>query len=99
MAIADLAAGVRRNVITSVERMTGLEVTEVNITVHDVHLEPTTTAPTASPPEPRPVTDSPELAEQVADVVRTVPGVHDLYGGVLGEVATYLPGRLSSACD
>ena len=39
VAIADLAAGVRRNVITSVERMTGLEVTEVNITVHDVHLE------------------------------------------------------------
>jgi len=39
VAIADLAAGVRRNVIASVERMTGLEVTEVNITVHDVHLE------------------------------------------------------------
>ena len=39
VAIDDLAAGVRRNVISSVERMTGLEVTEVNITVHDVHLE------------------------------------------------------------
>ena len=39
VAIADLAAGVRRNVISSVEQMTGLEVTEVNITVHDVHLE------------------------------------------------------------
>jgi len=39
VALADLAAGVRRNVIASVERMTGLEVTEVNITVHDVHLE------------------------------------------------------------
>ncbi len=38
VSIADLAAGVRRNVITSVERMTGLEVTEVNITVHDVYL-------------------------------------------------------------
>lgn len=38
VAIADLAAGVRRNVIASVERMTGLEVSEVNITVHDVHL-------------------------------------------------------------
>jgi uncharacterized alkaline shock family protein YloU len=38
VSIADLAAGVRRNVITAVERMTGLEVTEVNITVHDVHL-------------------------------------------------------------
>ena len=38
VSIADLAAGVRRNVITAVERMTGLEVTEVNITVHDVYL-------------------------------------------------------------
>lgn len=39
VAIADLAAGVRRNVITTVESMTGLEVTEVNITVHDVFLD------------------------------------------------------------
>ena len=39
VAIADLAAGVRRNVIDAVESMTALEVTEVNITVHDVFLE------------------------------------------------------------
>lgn len=39
VAIADLAAGVRRNVISKVESMTGLEVTEVNITVHDVFLD------------------------------------------------------------
>ncbi|MEU5875651.1 Asp23/Gls24 family envelope stress response protein [Glycomyces sp. NPDC047369] len=39
IAIADLAAGVRRNIVDAVERMTGLEVTEVNITVHDVHLD------------------------------------------------------------
>ncbi|MEH3034069.1 MAG: Asp23/Gls24 family envelope stress response protein [Aeromicrobium erythreum] len=39
VSIADLAAGVRRNVVGSVERMTGLEVTEVNITVHDIHVE------------------------------------------------------------
>ncbi|WP_240645803.1 Asp23/Gls24 family envelope stress response protein [Georgenia sp. SYP-B2076] len=38
VAIADLAEGIRRNVIASVERMTGLEVTEVNINVTDVHL-------------------------------------------------------------
>ncbi|WP_432522629.1 Asp23/Gls24 family envelope stress response protein [Kineococcus sp. SYSU DK006] len=38
VAISDLAASVRRNVITSVERMTGLEVTEVNLQVSDVHL-------------------------------------------------------------
>ncbi|GAB3457128.1 Asp23/Gls24 family envelope stress response protein [Streptomonospora sediminis] len=38
VAIPDLAGAVRRNVITGVERMTGLEVTEVNITVDDIHL-------------------------------------------------------------
>ena len=37
--IHDLASAIRRNVKASVERMTGLEVTEVNITVHDVFLE------------------------------------------------------------
>lgn len=39
VAILDLATGIRSNVIAAVERMTGLEVTEVNITVHDVHIE------------------------------------------------------------
>ena len=39
VSIADLANGLRRNVIGAIERMTGLEVTEVNVTVHDVHLE------------------------------------------------------------
>ena len=38
ISIADLASSVRRNVISSVERMTGLEVTEVNVAVNDVHL-------------------------------------------------------------
>lgn len=38
VAIADLAEGVRRHVIAQVERMTGLEVTEVNVNVGDVHL-------------------------------------------------------------
>ena len=38
VAIADLAASVRRNVISSIERMTGLQVTEVNISVADIHL-------------------------------------------------------------
>ncbi|NYE34974.1 hypothetical protein F4692_000078 [Nocardioides cavernae] len=33
------------------------------------------------------------LADRVAAAVLAVPGVHDLHGGVLGEVATYLPGR------
>lgn len=46
ISIPDLAEGVRRNVIDSVERMCGLEVTEVNITIGDVHL------PTDDTPDP-----------------------------------------------
>ncbi|MEU3825840.1 Asp23/Gls24 family envelope stress response protein [Streptomyces sp. SID486] len=38
VAIVDVAGAVRTNVISAVERMTGLEVVEVNITVDDVHL-------------------------------------------------------------
>ncbi|MEU0243838.1 MULTISPECIES: Asp23/Gls24 family envelope stress response protein [Streptomyces] len=38
VAIADVARDVRENVITAVERMTGLEVVEVNIAVSDVKL-------------------------------------------------------------
>ncbi|MFJ4202265.1 Asp23/Gls24 family envelope stress response protein [Streptomyces sviceus] len=36
--IGDVAADLRENVIAAVERMTGLEVVEVNIAVNDVHL-------------------------------------------------------------
>ena len=38
VSIPDLAAAIRRNVISSLERMTGLEVTEVNVSVDDIHL-------------------------------------------------------------
>ncbi|MDC7339643.1 Asp23/Gls24 family envelope stress response protein [Streptomyces lydicus] len=38
VAIADVARSVRENVIAAVERMTGLEVVEVNIAVSDVKL-------------------------------------------------------------
>jgi uncharacterized alkaline shock family protein YloU len=38
VSIADLARSIRRNVITAVEQMTGLEVVEVNINVSDVHI-------------------------------------------------------------
>ncbi|WP_263493973.1 Asp23/Gls24 family envelope stress response protein [Streptomyces sp. PSKA30] len=38
VSITDVAAEVRENVIAAVERMTGLEVVEVNIAVNDVHL-------------------------------------------------------------
>jgi uncharacterized alkaline shock family protein YloU len=47
VSIPDLAAGIRRNVIGAVEKMCGLEVTEVNITVGDIHVsgeEPDTSA-------------------------------------------------------
>lgn len=37
VAIHQLAAAIRRNVINAIESMTGLEVTEVNVTVHDIH--------------------------------------------------------------
>ena len=39
VAIHELADAIRRNIINAIERMTGLEVTEVNVTVHDVHLD------------------------------------------------------------
>ncbi|WP_194818454.1 Asp23/Gls24 family envelope stress response protein [Nocardia sp. XZ_19_385] len=39
VAIAELAAAVRRNVITAIEQMTALEVVEVNINVNDVYIE------------------------------------------------------------
>jgi uncharacterized alkaline shock family protein YloU len=38
VSIPDLAGGVRRNVVNAVEKICGLEVTEVNISVGDVHL-------------------------------------------------------------
>lgn len=36
--IGELTKAIRRNVIGAIERMTTLEVTEVNIVVHDVHV-------------------------------------------------------------
>ena len=36
--IAEVARSIRRNVISAVEGMTGLQVTEVNIAVNDIHL-------------------------------------------------------------
>jgi uncharacterized alkaline shock family protein YloU len=38
VSIVELSRAVRRNVISAVEGMTGLEVTEVNVSVNDVHL-------------------------------------------------------------
>ncbi|MFI6980518.1 Asp23/Gls24 family envelope stress response protein [Embleya sp. NPDC050154] len=37
--IAEVAAAVREHVIESIERMTGLEVVEVDISVDDIHIE------------------------------------------------------------
>jgi uncharacterized alkaline shock family protein YloU len=47
VSITDLARAVRRNVITAIERMTGLEVVEVNIHVNDVHIPGAGDTPTA----------------------------------------------------
>ncbi len=38
VSIAEVARAVRRNVISAVEGMTGLQVTEVNVSVNDIHL-------------------------------------------------------------
>ncbi|MDI3419049.1 Asp23/Gls24 family envelope stress response protein [Streptomyces luteolus] len=38
VSITEVASDVRENVIAAVERITGLEVVEVNITINDVHL-------------------------------------------------------------
>lgn len=38
VSVMDVAQDVRENVISAVERITGLEVVEVNVTVNDVHL-------------------------------------------------------------
>jgi uncharacterized alkaline shock family protein YloU len=38
VSIADLAQGLRRNVINRIERMTSLSVVEVNVNVNDIHL-------------------------------------------------------------
>ncbi|AKK02265.1 Asp23/Gls24 family envelope stress response protein [Corynebacterium epidermidicanis] len=39
VAIHELADAIRLNIITAIERMTGLTVSEVNVMVHDVHLD------------------------------------------------------------
>ena len=51
--IVDLAAAIRRNVLTAVERMTGLQVVEVNVTVNDVHLPDDDTDQNAAAPTAR----------------------------------------------
>ncbi|MDH2413786.1 Asp23/Gls24 family envelope stress response protein [Nocardioides sp. CER19] len=38
VSMVELSRAVRRNVISAVEGMTGLEVTEVNVSVNDIHL-------------------------------------------------------------
>ncbi|WP_375155374.1 Asp23/Gls24 family envelope stress response protein [Streptomyces aureoverticillatus] len=47
VSITEVAADVRENVIVALERMTGLEVVEVNIAVNDVHLPEEDTAETS----------------------------------------------------
>lgn len=49
VAVVELASSIRRNVIGAIERMTGLEVVEVNISVGDVHLPHEDTPEPAAP--------------------------------------------------
>ncbi|MBA2427883.1 MAG: Asp23/Gls24 family envelope stress response protein [Actinobacteria bacterium] len=51
--IVDVSQAVRDNVINRVESMTGLQVTEVNVSVDDVFIEPPPEIPPPPPPEPR----------------------------------------------
>lgn len=53
VALHDLASAIRRNVVTAIERMTGLSVTEVNVTVHDIYFEGEDDDATAEPARPR----------------------------------------------
>jgi uncharacterized alkaline shock family protein YloU len=56
VAITDLARAIRRNVIGALERMTGLEVVEVNVSVNDVHLPSDDAGEEQAPPGPPRVT-------------------------------------------
>ena len=49
VSIPDLAAAVRGNVISAVERICGLEVTEVNVGIDDIHLPGEQDATTTEP--------------------------------------------------
>lgn len=51
-AIADVAEGVRRSIVASIERMTGLHVIEVNVNVNDVWL-PQDDEQDGAPEQPR----------------------------------------------
>jgi uncharacterized alkaline shock family protein YloU len=50
VSIADLAKGIRTNVISAVERMVGLNVVEVNIEVQDIHIDTDEGADASSEP-------------------------------------------------
>jgi uncharacterized alkaline shock family protein YloU len=50
VSIVDVAASIRRNVITSLQRMTGLEVTEVNVSVDDIYIPGDDQQEPAEPP-------------------------------------------------
>ena len=53
VSISDVVRAVRRNVISTVEGMTGLDVTEVNVSVNDIHLPTDDADEQAEPPRVR----------------------------------------------
>lgn len=69
VSIADLAQAIRRNVISSVERMTGLQVTEVNVSVDDIHLP---SDDQQASPEPA---ERPSGRRSSVGQVQNVPGI------------------------
>ncbi|GLY75077.1 Asp23/Gls24 family envelope stress response protein [Actinoallomurus iriomotensis] len=53
VSIPDLGDGIRRNVIEAVEKMCGLDVTEVNVNVGDIHLPGEESRESGEPAAPR----------------------------------------------
>ena len=104
VSIADLGRSIQRNVKQAVERMTGLEVVEVNVNVDDLYLPGSddqdgralarvmTGPPFPWGPGAAAVVDGVDL-DAVAAAARGCPAVDDLCPGPWGGVVTYLPGR------
>ena len=104
VSIADLGRSIQRNVKQAVERMTGLDVVEVNVNVDDLYLPGsddqderafarvmTGLAPPGETVAPA-VVDGVDL-DAVAAAARSCAAVDDLCPGPWGGVVTYLPGR------
>ena len=102
VSIVDLSRAVRRNVIEAVEGMTGLEVTEVNVAVNDIHLpgdenqqeeQRRVDYPNVTGPAPDMPVQEPLDVDALAAATLGCPAVAGLHPGGTTLVASYLPGR------